>query len=101
MSNGAGSFLRQTPTDPRRAFEQAAAFHAQGRLGEAERLYAVVLAADGRHFESIYRLGLIRLHQGRFADAETLFRRAVKLDKRSADAQHYLAVALTGLQRLD
>ena len=30
-----------------------------------------------------------------------LFRRAVKADKRSADAQHHLAIALTGLGRLD
>jgi tetratricopeptide (TPR) repeat protein len=83
------------------AFQRAAAFHATGRLREAEQLYDAVLAADPRHFEAIYRLGLIRLHQGRFADAEPLFRRAVKLDKRSADAQHHLAIVLTGMQRLE
>ncbi|HEY7130392.1 MAG TPA: tetratricopeptide repeat protein, partial [Nitrospira sp.] len=82
-------------------FARAAAFHAQGRLREAEQLYENVLAAEPRHFESLYRLGLIRLHQGRFIDAEPLFRRAVKLDKHSADAQHHLAIALTGLQHLE
>lgn len=96
------SFLMQsTAIGPVQAFGCAAAFHAQGRLREAEQLYQTVLAADPRHFESIYRLGLIRLHQGQFAEAEPLFRRAVKLDKRSADAHHHLAIALTGLQRLE
>jgi tetratricopeptide (TPR) repeat protein len=41
------------------------------------------------------------MQQGKFADAEHLFRRAVKIDKRSADAQFQLAAALTGLDRLE
>jgi tetratricopeptide (TPR) repeat protein len=86
---------------PVQAFERAAALHAQGQLQEAEDLYDQVLAANPRHFDSVYRLGLIRLQQGQFAEAESLFRRATKLDKRSADAQHHLAVALTGLGRLE
>jgi tetratricopeptide (TPR) repeat protein len=93
--------LQGRPVDPLQAFQRAAAFYAQGRLREAEQLYDVVLAADPRHFESVYCLGLIRLQQDRFADAELLFRRAVKIEKRSADAHHHLAIALTGLQRLD
>jgi len=96
-----GALLQSRPVDPLHAFQRASAFHAQGRLREAEQLYEIVLATDPRHFESVYRLGLIRLHQGRFTDAEALFRRAVKIEKRSADAHHHLAVALTGLQRLD
>jgi tetratricopeptide (TPR) repeat protein len=46
-------------------------------------------------------LGIIRLQQNRFADGAVLFRRAVKVDKKSADAQHHLAIALTGLGRHD
>ena len=90
-----------TRTDLLQLFAQAAALHGQGRLGEAETLYAEVLRRDDRHFDSAYRLGILRLQQNRFADAEVLFRRAVKTDKRSADAQHHLAIALTGLGRLD
>ena len=94
--------IRQdTATDLLRVFRQAVALHGQGRLGEAETLYAEVLRRDDRHFDSIYRLGILRLQQNRFAEAEVLFRRAVKADKRSADAQHHLAIALTGLGRLD
>ena len=82
-------------------FRDAAALHDQGRLQEAEQRYRTVLEADGRHFQALYRLGLIRLQQSRFADAELLFRRAAKVDPRSADAQLHLAVALTGLKRHD
>jgi tetratricopeptide (TPR) repeat protein len=87
--------------DASEAFRRAVAYQAQGLLREAEQLYEIVLKADGRHFESIYRMGIIRLHQGRFADALPLFRRALKVDKNSAEAQFHLAVALTGLGRLE
>ena len=93
--------MQDIRTDLLPLFEQAVALHGQGRLGDAEKLYAEVLRRDDRHFDSIYRLGIIRLQQNRFAEAEVLFRRAVKADKRSADAQHHLAIALTGLRRLD
>ena len=93
--------MQDTRTDLLQVFQQAVALHGQGRLGEAEKLYAEILKRDDRHFDSIYRLGILRLQQNRFAEAEGLFRRAVKADKRSADAQHHLAIALTGLGRLD
>ena len=92
---------QDTRTDLLQLFEQAVALHGRGRLGEAETLYAEVLRRDDRHFDAIYRLGILRLQQNRFAEAEVLFRRAVKADKRSADAQHHLAIALTGLGRVD
>jgi tetratricopeptide (TPR) repeat protein len=82
-------------------FRDGAMLHDQGRLQAAEQRYRIVLEADGRHFDALYRLGLIRLQQARFADAELLFRRATKVDPRSADAQLHLAVALTGLKRHD
>jgi tetratricopeptide (TPR) repeat protein len=87
--------------DVAQTFREAALLHDRGRLQEAEQRYRIVLDADGRHFDALYRLGLVRLQQARFADAELLFRRAVKVDPRSAEAQLHLAVALTGLQRHD
>src|SRR6266849_3689935 len=89
------------PMDPQQAFQRAAEFHAEGRLWEAEQLYEIVLKADDRHFQSVYRLGLIRLQQGRFPDAVNLFRRAIKIDRDSADAHLHLGVGLTGLGRLE
>jgi predicted O-linked N-acetylglucosamine transferase (SPINDLY family) len=75
--------------------------HDQGRLREAERLYHIVLKADRDNFVALCRLGLVRLQCGRFKDAVPLLRRAVKLDGRSADAQQYLASALTGIERCE
>ena len=100
--SGTGSSLpRRNLLGVAETFRNAAMLHDQGRLQEAEQRYRLVLEADGRHFDALYRLGLIRLQQSRFADAELLFRRAAKVDARSADAQLHLAVALTGLKRHD
>jgi predicted O-linked N-acetylglucosamine transferase (SPINDLY family) len=82
-------------------FARAAALHDSGRLPEAEHLYQMVLQADDRHFDALCRFAVLRLQQLRFADAEVLLRRAVKLDKRSAEAHQLLGSALTGLGRLD
>jgi tetratricopeptide (TPR) repeat protein len=89
---------RRNLRDVAQMFREAALLHDRGHLQEAEQRYRIVLEADGRHFDALYRLGLIRLQQARFADAELLFRRAAKVDPRSADAQLHLAVALTGLK---
>jgi protein O-GlcNAc transferase len=86
---------------PLQMFQQAVLLHDRGRLREAEQLYQMVLMRDDRHFDSLCRLGLLRLQQRRFEDAERLFRRAVKTDKRSADAHQFLGFALTGLERLE
>jgi tetratricopeptide (TPR) repeat protein len=73
--------------------------HKQGQLSEAERHYEAVLEADARHFGAVHGLGLVRLQQGRFADAIPLLRRAIKIDRDAAEAHHHLGVALTGLGR--
>src|ERR1700680_2749569 len=93
--------MQRGSIDPLQAFQRAAAFHAEGRLLEAERLYQLVVKADDRHYEALYRLGLIRLQQGKFVEALALFRRAIKANRNSADAHHHLAIAFTALDRLD
>jgi len=84
---------------PSRAFQQAVALHEQGRLWEAEQLYAIVLEADRNHFDALLRLGIIRLQQGRLEDAARLLRRSLKMNRNSTDAHHSLAFALTGVGR--
>jgi tetratricopeptide (TPR) repeat protein len=97
----AGVTMAQTRIDPAKTFAEAAALHAQGRLGEAESRYQAVLSANARHFDALYRLGLIRLQQGRFDEAADFFRRALKVERKSADALLHLGVALTGSKRFD
>jgi predicted O-linked N-acetylglucosamine transferase (SPINDLY family) len=87
-----------TPLQP---FERAVALHNSGRLSEAEQLYQMILLGNDRHLDVLCRLGLVRLQQQRFADAEGLIRRAIKVDKRSAEAHQLLGSALTGLGRLE
>ncbi len=87
--------------DVSRALQEAAALHKIGHFREAERRYQIVLGADDRQFDALYRLGLIRLQQGRFGEAVKLFRRAIKSDPQSADSHHHLAVALSGTDRHD
>jgi tetratricopeptide (TPR) repeat protein len=82
-----------------RAFKEAAALHGQGRLQQAEHLYQFVLAADNHHADAAYRLGLIRLHQTRFAEADAYFLRAIGLNGGSSEAMHHRGIALLGLQR--
>jgi tetratricopeptide (TPR) repeat protein len=84
-----------------KALRDGILLHNQGRLSEAEQRYQRVLAANGRHFDALYRLGLIRLHQARFGNAADLFRHALKADRNSVEALHHLAVALAGLERFD
>jgi tetratricopeptide (TPR) repeat protein len=101
FSRGALRHPLRSHQDIAQTFREAALLHDRGRLQEADQRYRIVLEADGRHFDALYRLGLIRLQQARFADAELLFRRAVKVHPRSAAAQLHLAIALTGLKRHD
>jgi protein O-GlcNAc transferase len=96
--------LRSTVVHPQTrgawdAFQQAVALHRQGRIHEAEPLYRIVLETDERHFDSLFCLGQIKLQQKMFDAAADLFRRATKIERRSADAHHFLGIALTGLGR--
>jgi tetratricopeptide (TPR) repeat protein len=87
--------------DVTRALQEAAALHKIGHFREAERRYQIVLDADDGQFDALYRLGLIRLQQGRFGEATKLFRRAIRSNPQSADSHHHLAVALSGSGRHD
>ncbi len=99
MTRPTFSVVHRSPVGPQQAFQQAAAFHRQGRFREAEPLYQIVLETEPGHFESLYSLGLIRLQQNRFDDAADLFRRAIKVKKASAEVHYCLALALAGLGR--
>ena len=81
--------------------EEPGDLRARGQLHESEQFYEHILTKDGDRFDALYQLGLIRLQQNKFADAEVLLGRAVKINKLAADAQHHLANALAGLGRFD
>lgn len=81
------------------SFEQATAFHRQGRLVDAERHYNAALKAHPTHFGALYGLGIIRIRQGRLDDAVRLLRKALNQNPEYPEALASLADALYGLKR--
>ncbi len=68
--------------------------HQSGRLVEAETLYRQVLAADGRHADSLHLLGLIALQQGRHDAAVELIGQAIRLQEGVAAYHSNLGIVL-------
>ena len=52
------------PLDVPRTVHQALELHHQGRIAEAERLYAAVLAVRPDHVDALQMLGVIKLSRG-------------------------------------
>ena len=86
--------------DPQHLFQQAVQFHRQGRLAEAEGLYQQLIAglpmsAEPRHF-----LGILRLQQGRFAEALDLIGAAIRINPKYAEAYGNLGAAYEAMGEL-
>ena len=79
--------------------EQAVAFHQQGNLVQAEALYTQILDADPRLFGPRYYLGLIRLQQGRNAEACEFLGDALKVYPGDLGALMSYGMALRGAGR--
>jgi tetratricopeptide (TPR) repeat protein len=80
-------------------FQQALAFHRQGRLGEAARLYRAALRHDSAHFDALYNLGFIEIQQGDFESGARRVRKALRQRPQSAEAENLLGVALRRMCR--
>jgi tetratricopeptide (TPR) repeat protein len=74
--------------------QPAIALHRQGRLDEAERVYAAILAADPGRADALHLLGLANYQQGRLPEALRLMAAALKADPRSADIHSNYGLAL-------
>jgi predicted O-linked N-acetylglucosamine transferase (SPINDLY family) len=57
------------PFNVPQALAQALAFHRQGKLTEAERLYADILAVRPEHIDALQMMGLVKLAKGEAAEA--------------------------------
>ena len=78
--------------------EQAIAFHRQGQLEQAEALYFKIMDADPSLFGPRYYLGLLRLQQGRNAEACDYLGEALKVfpDDLSALMNYGMALRAAG-----
>lgn len=80
---------------------QAADLHRQGRLDEARRLYAQVLAREPDHVEALHLAGAAAAQQGKPAEGIRLLTRAARLDPRNAVVQLNLALTLSAAGQAD
>jgi predicted O-linked N-acetylglucosamine transferase (SPINDLY family) len=79
--------------------KQAVAFHQQGNLAEAEKLYQQILDADPGLFGPYNYMGLIRLQQGRNAEAAEFLARALKINPNDLGALVNCGMALRAVGR--
>lgn len=84
---------------PDETFRKALALHQAGRLAEAQALYARVLAADARHFDSLHLLGLVRVQSGAEEEGAALIRQALAVRPGVPEACYNLGHALLSLNR--
>jgi len=81
------------------AFAQGLKLHEQGRLAEAERLYAAVLAVRPDHFDALQMMGLVKLAAGQPAEALRLVAAAMSARKPSPQVLLNHGLILDALKR--
>ncbi len=81
------------------AMQEAVAAQGQGRLRDAEKIYARVLKAVPNHFDALNLLGTVRAQQGHIGEAHRLFNAAVKANPAAPQGWSNLGQALYALKR--
>jgi protein O-GlcNAc transferase len=87
------------PLNVPQALAQALEFHRQGRLAEAERLYASILAVRPDHFDALQMMGVVKLARGQPAEALQLIAAAMRARKPSPQVLLNYGLALNALDR--
>ncbi len=79
--------------------QDAIALHRQGRLPEADKLYARILKVYPDQFDALHLSGLAKLQGGKAGEAHRLIGAALKVAPQSADAHANLGLVLGALKR--
>jgi tetratricopeptide (TPR) repeat protein len=87
--------------DPRQTLQRAVQLHQHGRLDEAERLYAAILAKRPHDVDANHLLGALRLQQGRNDEAVRLIGAALKVNRKSPAMLTNYGLALERTGRVD
>lgn len=80
---------------------QAVQAHQMGQHQVASKLFRTSLKQEGETPVALFRFGLLRFEQQRYADAAKLFRRAAQKEPNSGPLHHYLGVSLAALEKTD
>ena len=81
------------------ALQEAVSLHQQGRLRDAEKLYARALKAAPDNFDALHLLGLIKAQSGQMGEAFRLMSAALKINPNAPDALINIANVLHALKR--
>jgi tetratricopeptide (TPR) repeat protein len=91
--------VRSAPFNPGEALREGLVLHRQGRLRDAEKIYARVLKAMPDNFDALNLLGGVKLQQGQVGEAQRLFGAAVKANPQVATGWSHLGQAQYALKR--
>ena len=87
------------PLDVPRAMQQALELHHQGRIADAERLYAAVLAMRPDHIDALQMLGVIKLARGELSTALRLVTAAMQMRPKSPQILLNYGLVLNAMNR--
>jgi tetratricopeptide (TPR) repeat protein len=79
--------------------QEAVQLHQQGRLRDAERLYARVLKAAPEHFDALHLMGLAKAQGGQMGEAFRLMSAALKINGHAPELLMNFANVLHALKR--
>ena len=91
--------VQSRPFNIAQTLQEALSLHQQGRLREAEKLYARTLTAAPNNFDALHLLGLIKAQAGQMGEAYRLMSAALKINPNAPDALVNFANVLHALKR--
>jgi tetratricopeptide (TPR) repeat protein len=91
--------VQSRPFNIAQTLQEAIGLHQQGRLREAEKLYARAIKAAPDNFDALHLLGLIKAQTGQMGEAYRLMSAALKINPNVPDVLVNLANVLHALKR--
>jgi tetratricopeptide (TPR) repeat protein len=91
--------VQTRPFHPGQALQEALALHRQGRLRDAEKIYARIVKASPVNFDALHLLGLVKAESRQFGEAYRLISAALKINPGVADIWSNFANVLHALKR--
>jgi tetratricopeptide (TPR) repeat protein len=91
--------VQQRPFNIAQTLQDALALHRQGRMREAEKLYARALKAAPDNFDALHLLGLIKAQNGQMGEAYRFMSAALKINPNVPDVLINFANVLHALKR--